>query len=52
MNVNMESIVGHYTTYSVEKKMSSLYCLTGGGSSEQVPGVLMDLHEPHGRHCS
>lgn len=40
MNVNMENIVGHYTAYSVEKKMSSLYFLGGGGSSERVPGVL------------
>lgn len=32
--------------------MSSLYFLGGGGSSERVPEVLMDLHEPHGRHCS
>lgn len=50
--LNMENIVGHYTAYSVEKKMSSLYFLGGGGSSERVPEVLMDLHEPHGRHCS
>uniref|UniRef100_A0A3Q4GE78 Uncharacterized protein n=1 Tax=Neolamprologus brichardi TaxID=32507 RepID=A0A3Q4GE78_NEOBR len=37
----MENIVGHHTAYSVEKKMSSLYFLGGGGSSERVPGVLM-----------
>lgn len=48
----MENIVGHYTAYSVERKCLLCTFWGGGGSSERVPGVLMDLHEPHGRHCS